>query len=225
MAHRRLTPLAGSSVSAANEGATGDGTPRFRVVRHEDWRKGIRLEQLFWNVIASAARASGETLAGYVHRIAGGSESANSTSDLRVAAARFLVDRLEGLRDAQQPRRIVAAMQSAPIPSFAVTLDRKIYSCNREFMALLHSNLARGDEDGPLDTVHLSFDVPIPRLLEVLGEAEKDAVLCGFRVSTDDAGFSGNARVRLAPAVGEPILVAFVMPGRTGAGGAVARRG
>lgn len=225
MAHRRFTPTAGNSVSTADEGAFDDGTPRFRVVRHEDWRKGIRLEQLFWNVIASAARASGETLAGYVHRIAGGSESANSTSDLRVAAARFLVDRLEGLRDAQQPRRIIAAMQSAPVPSFAVTLDRRIYSCNREFMVLLHSNLARGDEDGALDTVHLSFDVPIPRLLEVLGEAEKDAVLCGFRVSMGDAGFSGSARVRLAPAVGESILVAFVMPGRTGAGAAVARRG
>lgn len=199
--------------------ADGDAELRFRVVRQEDWRKGIRLEQLYWNALGEAARASGETLAGLVRRIAGEDAEGNATARLRVAAARHLSDEAARLRGALNPRRVVAAMQAAPVPSFAVTRDRRIYSCNREFMALVHANLATGiQQTRGLDTVRLSFDVPIPRLLDVLNDSDKEAVLCAFRVNADGTGFSGNARVRLAPAAGEPILVAYVMPAKAQAG-------
>jgi predicted DNA-binding ribbon-helix-helix protein len=212
--------------AAGGEAARGapDGTLRFRVIRHEGWQKGIRLEQLFWHVLTRAARAAGDTLAGYVHGLLEAAGSANGTSELRVSALRHLVDEVAALEDAGKPARIVAAMLAAPVAAFAITVDRRIYAANRDFMALLRSNLAQGGALRSLETVRLSFDLPIPTLLEAIEQAGKETVVCGFKVASEERAFSGRARVLLTPARGEPIIVAYVEAGKLSPGLAVMRR-
>lgn len=201
-----------------------DGDLRFRVIRHDGWQKGIRLEKLFWETLTRAARAAGDTLAGHVHALLQRAGVANGTSELRVAALRYLADEVAALEKAGKPARIVAAMLAAPVAGFAITVERRIYAANRDFMALLRANLAQGGALRSLESVRLSLDLPIPTLLDAIEQAGKETVVCGFKVASDERSFSGRARVLLAPANGEPIIVAYVEAGKVSPGLAVTRR-
>lgn len=214
----------GGANGGETERGTEDGALRFRVIRHDGWQKGIRLEQLFWHALTRAARAAGDTLAGHVHGLLERTGAANGASELRVAALRHFVDEVAVLEEAGKPARIVAAMLAAPVASFAITVDRRIYAANREFMALLRANLAQGGALRSLESVRLSFDLPIPKLLDAIEQAGKETVVCGFKVASDERGFSGRARVLLAPGVGEPIVVAYVEAGKLSPGLAVMHR-
>jgi len=211
----------GKGIGIASSGSNPpDEQPRqpdattFRVIRNGDWQKGIRLERSFWRVLAIAAKSHKQTLAAFIHRLLVKSEAKNQTSTLRVAAVDFLDGELERTNSATTPKKVVDAMQGAPIPSFALSADRRLYSYNRDFLELVNREVLGNSDRATLDAVSLSLTVPIPKLIETLSQKGRGAVVCEFRVVSGNRRTGGRARVLLAPASDAQILVAYVLPSR-----------
>jgi predicted DNA-binding ribbon-helix-helix protein len=190
---------------------------RFRILKRRDWRAALRLEEAFWEVLDEAARADNMKLAEYVknafERPHG--DAKNQSSVLRVQALEYLSKRRRALEKMAEMQNVLGAALAAPAPCFVLNSARKLLNHNREFHALVASS-ARIASEGGASSAHLTLDVPVPKLIELLEGNPSNAFVCGYtiRIQASSQQIRGKARVTLAKVANVPLLVGYVLDTR-----------
>jgi predicted DNA-binding ribbon-helix-helix protein len=199
------------AAEAGEASAGGDADLIFRAVNAHGERRGIRLERIFWNTLAEAAAAANRSPAQLIGDTAAAiTGGANLASALRVNAARWLVDALAETRQRSTPEMVFAMVQACPSPVFALSVDKKIVSYNRPFIAFIQSRFTAADPAEMLRGLRLTLDTPLEQALASLVRDPAAAVVSGYAIGLADRRVRGQLRLTLAPTAASRIVVAFI---------------
>lgn len=186
---------------------------RFRVVRVDGERRGIRLEEIFWTTLEEMAAQRAVKLGDIVR----GCEeepgaSGNVSSALRVASVRFLRDRLEHARARTGLQLVKSQIQATPSPCFALSEGKKIVAFNQPFMSFVQSRLSRLPVNSSAQSVRLSLDVPFSDLSEKLKQAGSGPLALGFVIGVDNQVIRGRLNATMAPILEQDVVVGHILP-------------
>ncbi len=191
--------------------------PQFRVVTTGDRRRGVRLERAFWKLLDDIAARRGLKRSMLITQVlentADGTESVAST--LRCYAATTVDIERNALLSRTNPQQMIALMQQAPVPAFAINRQKKLQQVNAEFMQLLRPSLGSGSAASSgarnvADFVHLSLDTPIDELFHSARSAP--STQCNYTLQVDDRRRRGQAKIVLVPDDRPETLVGYVLP-------------
>ena len=189
--------------------------PQFRVVTTGDRRRGVRLERVFWKLLDDIAVRRGlkrsSLIAQVLENAAEGSESVAST--LRCYTATTIDVERSALLARLNPQQMIALMQQAPVPAFAINRQKKLQQVNAEFMQLLRPALSASGTTAArnvADFVHLSLDTPIDELFHAARSAP--STQCNYTLQVDDRRRRGQAKIVLVPDERPETLVGYVLP-------------
>jgi predicted DNA-binding ribbon-helix-helix protein len=189
------------------------GALRFRILKRKTWKAGFRLEEIFWNVLAEAARYEKVKIADYVKAATEGDDygAANKTASLRVRAVEFLRRSRDKLEQNGRPENMLRAALAAPTPCFVLNPERKLIGHNAEFHTLVYSAAEKMSPGG--GSAHLTLNVPIDRLIEVLEERPDKTVTCDYviRIGPSAGPLRGRARMTLVKTSLSPMLLGYVL--------------
>jgi predicted DNA-binding ribbon-helix-helix protein len=189
----------------------GPGSLRFRIFKRGTWRRAFRLEDVFWDALESAAKSEQKKLGDFVKQLTDSSApDANISSLMRVRAMEWLNARCADLEAAQDPRRMLQSLMAAPVPSFVISASRELVSSNAEFTAFVTAHARPGRPAEPTK-VHMSLDVSVQKLIDLLVAEHGRPVACGFSIKTSDAQVSGRARLALVQPQMRDLLVGYVL--------------
>jgi predicted DNA-binding ribbon-helix-helix protein len=199
---------------ATNAGSlAADAEPVFRVVEHQQARRGIRLERLYWDTLRGIAQANGQKLGALVNGIIGGrAEQANATSLLRVYCLKALAGDLARTRWLASPSLVANLVRASPAAAFAIGLDKRIVAYNQAFLNFVQARFSY-TQQGPIGKdLRLTLDVQLADLAAALETGDNAPKVVGFVVGVGERGVRGNLNVLLAPVVSRDILLCYVLP-------------
>lgn len=192
--------------------APGDGEMVFRAITARGVRRGIRLERIFWNALADAARARNLSMAELVGDIAATVPSdGNLASAIRVEIARFMRDRMTALEARSAPELTIALLQACPSPVFALSPDRKIVSYNRPFAAFIQSRFEAVEPAELLRGLRLTLDTPLEQIIDNLSKDPQAQVTTGYALGVLDRRVRGQMRMALAPTAARLLVLAYLV--------------
>jgi predicted DNA-binding ribbon-helix-helix protein len=196
---------------ANNVGPINSLEPVFRVVSLGDRRRGLRLERLYWRLLDELASARGIKRSALLRELLEHSDidRENAASVVRCYVASALETERNLLRVQADPGQIIALMQRAPVPAFAINRQKKLQQVNPEFMQLLRPADGARVGRGAADYVHLSLDTPIDELFTTAAAGHEAA--CGYQLQVDDRRRRGRAKMVLVPSRVPETLVGFVL--------------
>lgn len=184
----------------------------FRAVATGGKRRGIRLERLFWSALAETARMRGQTLGVLIGDVAASTPAGgNLASALRVAATRFLRDRLAEVSERSAPEFTFALLQANPAPTFALSADKKIISYNRAFVALIQARFNGADPADMLRGLRLTLDTPLEQSIAQLRADPTAQLTTGYALGLHDRRVRGQLRMALAPTAARLIVIAYLV--------------
>jgi predicted DNA-binding ribbon-helix-helix protein len=194
---------------------TSDMTPRFRSIKTGSQRRGIRMEQIYWDTLQAISQHEGMTLARYIGDVADRFPDAlNITSVLRVLAAAWLRDRNRELRQLTSLNRVDALVKACPSPAFALQENKQIVSYNSAFLHFVHSRLSYSPQGVTAKSLRLSLDVHITELAEALRRADNKPLRTGFVLGIDEKRLRGQLTTTLAPVSDKVTILGYVLPGQ-----------
>lgn len=167
---------------------------QFRIFKRDGERRAFRLETAFWDVLERAAKQQGRRIGDLVFDIIRRSETSNNLSSvLRSYALMWLDDQLRSNDDRIVLTSAVAVLNASP--SAGLILDEKHYilAYNKAIIDFIQQRV--GPRIPEIKEVRLSFDVSIPKILEIVGNHAEKVVECGFRLVSMGVPVSGRARV------------------------------
>jgi predicted DNA-binding ribbon-helix-helix protein len=189
---------------------------KFRILKRRGWKGSFRLEEAFWQVLEDAAKSGSMKLSDYVKDMVERLDDSarNQSSALRVRAVEYLLERCRALEKLGDLQNIVGAALASPVPCFVLNAARKLVSHNREFYNLVAS-AAQQVAQGEVSSAHLTLDAPVPKLIDLLAQKPGSALSCGYSIRTNSQVLRGRARVALAMAQDQPVLVGYILESRT----------
>lgn len=185
---------------------------QFRTVTTPDGRAGIRIEKIFWESLTDISVSLGikrsALVATVIERAKAG--NINVASALRSYVAlvqRNENARLKGLLTTQQ---VVKLQQLSPVPSFALTRQKRLISANAEFVQYL-----RGISGDPASAVtpevaQLSLDRPIEELFEEL-RSDGASARCVLTIRVDDRNRRAACKVVAVPPLPAQAIVGYLL--------------
>lgn len=206
----------GGPVSSPADQARGDRdmAARFRAVRVGDHRRGIRLEQIYWDVLGEITQRDGVSLALYVEEAARRfPDAVNITSVLRVLVTGWLRDRNEEMRTLTDAGRVDALVQACPSPAFALQEDKRIVAYNPAFVNYVQARFSHFSQVLMAKGLRLSLDVQIAELAQALRRAGNKPLRTGFVLGIDDQRLRGQLSTTLAPASDKVTILGYVVQG------------
>ena len=188
---------------------------RFKILKRRGWKASFRLEEAFWDVLDEAAVAGNLKLTDYVKDTLERLDDSgrNHSSALRVQALEYLLARCRSLEKLGELQNIVNAALASPAPCFVLNSARKLVSHNREFHNLVAS-AAQQVVEGGVSSAHLTLDVPVPKLIDLLRQKPGSALVCGYSIQANSQRLRGRARVALATGADQPVLVGYILDTR-----------
>lgn len=188
--------------------------PRFRVVRVDDARRGIRLERIFWASLEDLAQSEGRSLGEVIGTIemAAGSD-ANLSSALRVAAAKYLREGVLASRELTGLSAVRIQVQACPSSCFALSQDRKLIAYNPAFMSLVQSRMLRLSEKTTAQGVRLSLDVHFEDLIAKLKLVGAGAATVGYIIAVEQQVLRGRLNAVRAPLTDHDAIIGYILPG------------
>jgi len=201
-------------VQTAVEGSLDDLlTPEFRVINTGNRRRGVRLERLFWQVLADIAQARGirrSQLVGLILDEAG-PDVDNTASALRVYATRELDVQRRALAARGEPSYVVNLLQAAPVPAFAINRQKRLQQVNPEFVHLLRVVSGNMSQKISADVVHMSLEVPLEQIFVQLSDPATPTLQCGYTLTIDHKQRRGRAKVIAVPPAPSHVLVGYII--------------
>lgn len=188
-----------------------DLTPKFRAVKVGTYRRGIRLEQIYWDTLKQMTAQKGLGLGHYIERVASGfPEAVNITSVLRVHVVRWLLDRETGMKPRASPDIVDDLVRACPSPVFAVRQDERIAAWNPAFVEYVRSRFPQVSAAFLRKTLHLTLDEPAGDLIAALGRTDDGPVRCGFALTAEGRELRGAMSAALASRQEEPTILCYV---------------
>jgi len=187
-------------------------TPEFRVINTGNRRRGVRLERLFWQVLADISQARGIRRSQLVGEILdeAGPGADNTASVLRVYATRELELQRRKLAARGEPGFVVNLLQAAPVPAFAINRQKRLQQVNPEFVHLLRVVSGNMSQKVSADVVHMSLDIPLDQIFAQLTEAAP-TLQCGYTLTIDNKQRRGRTKVVSVPPAPSNILVGYII--------------
>ena len=123
---------------------------RFRVVTVGGQRRGIKLEEIYWQCLGELAARQGRRLADIVAACERELEGeGNLTARLRYVATRYMRDQLIGARQRSNLAIVAGQVRASPTPAFALTGNKNIVAFNPAFLSFVQSRVLRSQQPQP----------------------------------------------------------------------------
>lgn len=191
-----------------------DLAPRFRAVGAGERRHGIRLEQVYWDVLKMLAEEEGTTIGKIVEAAQQRfPDATNTTSLLRVAAVSRLQRELERSRGAIDRNLVGNLVLASPAPAIALASDKRLVAYNPPFLAFVQNRLLLGPSTVLPRNLRLLLDVQARELVRTLTANGNRPVKTGIVLGTDDRRVRGMLTVLIAPSLKEAVLIGYVSGG------------
>lgn len=190
-------PAAMVRPDAGGDGEASDREPRFRILKRGDWRRAIKLEDVFWTSLEIAAERAGQKLTDYVRAVLEDApDGANQTAILRVHAARVLRDGLTAAERRLSETSAAEILKASPAPGFIVASGHGLVAYNSAFARRM-VDAARIIPGKPLPQARMSLEAPIQHVAEAIRRARPKMLECGFTLQVGDGVVRGRIRTSL----------------------------
>jgi len=203
----RLQP---AQVDEADEAEAAAFTPVFRAVSTPKQRRGIRLENIYWDglkmLAADRNRSIGEIVEEVADSVPGGG---NLASLLRVRVMHWLSERVRSLERVSGADAAEAIIQACPSPAFALRGDKKIVFHNRALLALIQSRFVTVKPDVMQKGLRLTLDTRLELVMEQLRGGAR-SVSSGFMLGVEERRIRGSLNLVSAPVARKPMVLAFI---------------
>jgi predicted DNA-binding ribbon-helix-helix protein len=188
-----------------------DFAPKFRVVRTGDRRRGIRLEQIFWTVLARLAKEEGTTIAQLVEAAeASFPQSGNITSVLRVVAVGWMQRQLIRAQPVNEENIVNNLVRASPMSTIALASDKRLIAYNTPFLMFVQSHLGLASSAALPRNLRLILDVQFGELIRALGTNGNRAIRTGILLGAEERRVRGTLSVVLAPVQKEATLIGYL---------------
>lgn len=189
-----------------------DAEPRFRAVSSKAGeRRGIRLEGIYWDALARLSAETGLTLAEVIELAAGQlPANGNLASWLRVLAVKWSMSRLAYAETVASADRLNALVQASPIPTVALTQDKRLRFFNEAFLTMLRQRLSLPNVTQLTRSLRFSVEMQIADAIGVLEANPGRPLATGFSVSCGGATLRGQINIALAPDCEQKMVLGYV---------------
>lgn len=188
-----------------------DLTPRFKAVKVGAHRRGIRLEQVYWDTLKEMTAQNGSGLGQYIEGVANGfPDAVNITSVLRVHVVRWLLDRETGMKPDAGAVNVDDLVRACPSPVFAVERDERITAWNLAFVDYVRTRFPQASNDFLGRDLLLTLDEPAGELIAALRRTGNRPVRCGFVLEAEGRELRGAMSAALASRQEEPAILCYV---------------
>lgn len=186
--------------------------PRFRaVVARNGERRGIRLEQIYWEGLSRMSAAGKVTTGDLVEYTAVQlPQPGNLTSLLRVMSLKWALGRLASVEDISSMDNLNALVQASPSPTVVLTRDKRIHLFNEAFLSMLRQRLVIDEFAQLMKNLKFSVDTHIDDAMETLQAKRGKTLNTGFSISCGKQSITGQINLALAPAHEKPMLVGYI---------------
>lgn len=185
--------------------------PRFRAVTGSDGeRRGIRLEQLYWDGLNHMSEAGKISTADIVQHTASQFPAGNLASLLRVLSLKWTLGRLSAAEELTSVDNLKALINASPSPTIVMTKDKRIQLFNDPFLTMLRLRLRLVDPHMLASGLRFSIDSHMSEVLETLQTNRGKTLNIGFTMSCADNAMKGRINIALAPAFEKSMLVGFI---------------
>jgi predicted DNA-binding ribbon-helix-helix protein len=185
---------------------------RFRVVTVDGQRRGIKLEEIYWQCLGELAARQGRRLADIVGACERDLEGeGNLTARLRYIATRYMHDELKVARQRSNLSVVAGQVRASPTPAFALTGNKTIVAFNPAFLAYVQSRVLRSQQPQPARGLRLSFDVQFVDLVRRLKAAPGEPQPAGFTIGVQGQVTRGKLNAALAPLVDQDVIIGFIL--------------
>ncbi|MBB4066562.1 ribbon-helix-helix domain-containing protein [Gellertiella hungarica] len=184
---------------------------RFRAVPVDGVRKGLRLEEAYWDALAELATDLGVKPGQLISRYAAQyGENGNVTAAVRLGV-------LEGLREREMQRQATMSLQAiigmvagCPTAAFALSGGKKVLTYNPPFLSFLQARLSHLSPEALAAGLKLQLDIPFGALMSRLRNEPQTPVSAGYVIATNDRILRGRLNAVLANAVGEGAIIGYL---------------
>ncbi|MFD1747423.1 ribbon-helix-helix domain-containing protein [Rhizobium helianthi] len=192
--------------------ASIDAEPRFRAVTSKSGeRRGIRLEGIYWDALARVSAETGLSLAELIdHAVNQLPDNGNLASWLRVLAVKWSISRLAHAENVASSDRLNALVQASPIPTVALTRDKRLRFFNEAFLTMLRQRLSLPNVTQLTRGLRFSVETQIADAIAVLEANPGRPLATGFSVSCGGATLRGQINIALAPDCEQQMVLGYV---------------
>jgi predicted DNA-binding ribbon-helix-helix protein len=180
-------------------------------VRAGDHRRGLRLEQAFWTVLARLAKEEGTTIAQLVEAAETSfPQSGNITSVLRVVAIGWMQRELARSLPGKEEDIVSNLVRASPVPAIALAADKRLTAYNAPFLTYVQSQLGLNPSTALPRNLRLILDAQFSELIRTLETNGNHAIRTGILLGAEDKRVRGTLNVVLAPVRKEPTLIGYL---------------
>ena len=189
-----------------------DAEPKFRaIIGKGGTRRGIRLETIYWDGLASLVAGSRHSLSDIVERASVQvGEGSNLASMLRVLAFRWMWRRYSDLQAAYSADTLNTLVHACPSPVIVLTRDKKIQLFNEAFVTLLKQRLALGNVLQLSTGFRFVLETQVEEALEILASKGK-MITTGFTASCGGRQLSGQINLAMVPTHRKPMVIGYIV--------------
>ncbi|OCP00773.1 hypothetical protein BC374_28815 [Ensifer sp. LC13] len=185
---------------------------RFRVVAVGGQRRGIKLEEIYWQCLGELAVRQGRRLADIVAACEKELEGeGNLTARLRYVATRYLHDELGTAKKRSSLAAVASQVRASPSPAFALTGNKHIIAYNPAFLSFVQTRVLRAQQPQVARGLRLSFDVQFIDLVHRLKAAPGEPQPAGFTIGVQGQVTRGKLNAALAPLVDQDVIIGFIL--------------
>lgn len=189
--------------------------PVFRAVTLPcNRRKGIKLEEIFWEVLQDIANEKGISLGELIGDIEEKfTESKNLTSILRVKCLNWMRSRNIDLVTVTDQKNIQSLLHACPIPSVALSSTKRLYAYNQQFLSYTARGFPAIDPKDIPFKLKLILDTPIETIFARLDENLNKHISVGFAIGIDyHRRLRGTLNVITMNRGNDRIIIGYVEP-------------
>ena len=188
-------------------------SPHFRAVMADGVRRGFSLEPIFWQSLEEIAKRENISNGELVGRIAENSAegSKNLSSSVRAYITGKLRDERESFEKMLSLPKIGQLVNACPSPSFVLSIDKRILSYNKAFIAFLQLRFASAETGNFIKSIVLSLDTPIEKVIAELDVDATSNFSCGFAIGMADQRIRGKLSIVRITISDLPAVLAFIV--------------
>ena len=185
--------------------------PEFRTFTTPGGRKGVRLEQVFWNALNMLSAGAGQKRSRFVARILeeANEQDINATGAIRSATVASLMEELGRFAPLANPSTMISLLQAGPAPSFALDRRKRLVQANAEFLRYLRSVGGAISGATPVDAAQLSLERPLEALFDEL--VSGGTTECGISIRFGNRDRRTTARLLLVPPAPASVILGYVL--------------
>lgn len=185
--------------------------PEFRTLTTPSGRKGVRLEQVFWNALSLLSARAGQKRSRFVADILeeANEQDINATGAIRSATVDLLMEELQRLRPLANAGTMISLLQASPAPSFALDKRKRLVQANAEFLRYLRSVGGAISGATPVDAAQLSLERPLEMLFDEL--VSGGTTECGISIRFGNRDRRTTARLLLVPPAPASVIIGYVL--------------